>query len=336
MPPFEHLFEPLKLRGHEIRNRILSTGHQTYLAKGGLVSEDLVAYHEARARGGSQAHHCGGGAVSSDGTKRVSRNRRYHRRLHTRLPNAGQGSPSARCETLRSALPFGTALEANVGGASGRRLCSLRRARQSLSYDAARTPGGPHRRADRGLRRRRGALRRGRARRHRACGEPRPAVRAVLEPINQPPAKTRMAAAARTGCAFSVSCLEVVRRTVGDGLVLGIRTPAEEIEPDGLEAEEVTAICLELAQRGAVDVREHDDRLDGRPRRIDTRRAPHGGEDRLCGTEGGLAACRDRSARLRRGTYQPAADRRTGVCRWAGRHVRGWTRALISDPEMPE
>src|SRR5918994_671663 len=52
MPPFEHLFEPLNLRGHKIRNRILSTGHQTYLAKGGLVSEDLVAYHEARARGG--------------------------------------------------------------------------------------------------------------------------------------------------------------------------------------------------------------------------------------------------------------------------------------------
>ncbi len=50
---FKHLFSPLDLRGLEIRNRILSTGHQTYLAQGGLVGGDFIAYHEARARGGA-------------------------------------------------------------------------------------------------------------------------------------------------------------------------------------------------------------------------------------------------------------------------------------------
>ena len=49
---FSHLFKPLRLREVEIRNRILSTGHQTYLAKGNMPGEDFIAYHEARAKGG--------------------------------------------------------------------------------------------------------------------------------------------------------------------------------------------------------------------------------------------------------------------------------------------
>ena len=53
MSTFPQLFSPLTLRRTEIRNRILSTGHQTYLAAGGLPSDDMVAYHEARARGGA-------------------------------------------------------------------------------------------------------------------------------------------------------------------------------------------------------------------------------------------------------------------------------------------
>ena len=49
---FPHLFTPLSLRGHEIRNRILSTGHQTWLAEEGRPGEALIAYHERRAKGG--------------------------------------------------------------------------------------------------------------------------------------------------------------------------------------------------------------------------------------------------------------------------------------------
>ena len=50
---FPRLFSPLVLRGHEIRNRILSTGHQTWLAEGNRPGEAMIAYHEARARGGA-------------------------------------------------------------------------------------------------------------------------------------------------------------------------------------------------------------------------------------------------------------------------------------------
>ena len=49
--PLNHLFSPITLGRTELRNRIVSTGHHTYLADG-QPSEALIAYHEARARGG--------------------------------------------------------------------------------------------------------------------------------------------------------------------------------------------------------------------------------------------------------------------------------------------
>ena len=51
--PFDKLFSPLALRRCEIRNRILSTGHDTTLITGGVPNDALIAYHEARAKGGA-------------------------------------------------------------------------------------------------------------------------------------------------------------------------------------------------------------------------------------------------------------------------------------------
>ncbi|RAF02580.1 oxidoreductase, partial [Burkholderia multivorans] len=49
---FPHLFEPITLGPRTIRNRIVSSGHDTVLADHGQIGPDLVAYHEARAQGG--------------------------------------------------------------------------------------------------------------------------------------------------------------------------------------------------------------------------------------------------------------------------------------------
>ncbi|WP_421579642.1 FAD-dependent oxidoreductase [Shinella sp. M31] len=49
---FPHLFQPLKIRGVVLKNRIMSTGHDTTLPTDGLVNEALLAYHAARAKGG--------------------------------------------------------------------------------------------------------------------------------------------------------------------------------------------------------------------------------------------------------------------------------------------
>ena len=52
MIKYSHLFSPLRIRGCTLKNRIMSTGHDTTLPVDGTVNAGLVAYQEARARGG--------------------------------------------------------------------------------------------------------------------------------------------------------------------------------------------------------------------------------------------------------------------------------------------
>ncbi len=49
---FPTLFSPLRVRGVTLRNRIVSSGHDTVMAADGKVTDQLLAYQEARARGG--------------------------------------------------------------------------------------------------------------------------------------------------------------------------------------------------------------------------------------------------------------------------------------------
>ena len=50
--PFPALFSPLQIGSVTIKNRVVSSGHDTVMAAGGLVSDQMVAYHAARAAGG--------------------------------------------------------------------------------------------------------------------------------------------------------------------------------------------------------------------------------------------------------------------------------------------
>jgi dimethylglycine catabolism A len=49
---FQHLLSPLDIGGVSVRNRTLSTAHRTGYAVDGKVSDRLIAYHQARSRGG--------------------------------------------------------------------------------------------------------------------------------------------------------------------------------------------------------------------------------------------------------------------------------------------
>lgn len=49
---FPSLFSPLQIRSISVKNRILSTGHDTVLPSNNMVNDALVAYHTARAKGG--------------------------------------------------------------------------------------------------------------------------------------------------------------------------------------------------------------------------------------------------------------------------------------------
>lgn len=50
---FPHLFSPFQINKLKLKNRIISTGHETHLNDGGLIGDRMVAYHEARAKGGA-------------------------------------------------------------------------------------------------------------------------------------------------------------------------------------------------------------------------------------------------------------------------------------------
>jgi 2,4-dienoyl-CoA reductase-like NADH-dependent reductase (Old Yellow Enzyme family) len=51
--PFPHLFSPLAVGGAILPNRIVSSGHDTVMVRDGRVTDQLVAYHRARAEGGA-------------------------------------------------------------------------------------------------------------------------------------------------------------------------------------------------------------------------------------------------------------------------------------------
>ncbi len=53
MTAFPHLFSPTQIGSVTAKNRIVSSGHDTVMAENGTISERLIAYQEARARGGA-------------------------------------------------------------------------------------------------------------------------------------------------------------------------------------------------------------------------------------------------------------------------------------------
>ena len=252
MSQFKHLFSPLVLRGKEIRNRILSTGHQTYLSSGGVPGDDMIAYHEARARGGAgliiveaaRFHHsalsdspelivdsddCIPGysriaeAVHRHGAKifgQLSHPGRLTRRMRSGLRGVAV-APSAvmdnRFHTIPRAMPIdlvGELIE-TCGAAAGRF------AQAGLD--------GVELVASHGL---------------------------LFAQFLNPKSNFRedqYGGDRENRMRFLAECLASVRRSVGEEVIVGMRISAEEIEDDGLDAAEVIAVCTALACRGALD-----------------------------------------------------------------------------------
>ena len=53
MTAFPHLFSPARIGSVTVKNRIVSSGHDTVMTEGGAIGDRLIAYHEARAKGGA-------------------------------------------------------------------------------------------------------------------------------------------------------------------------------------------------------------------------------------------------------------------------------------------
>lgn len=253
MTNFPHLFAPLKIRKTKIRNRILSTGHQTNLGEGGAPGDKLIAYHEARAKGGAglivvesarfHATALSDAAVelnigrdsSIEGYRRLaaavhahgatmfgqlSHAGRVSRRLRDGLRDvafAPSAVPDNRFHTMPRAMPLDLIEELieSCGAAAGRLA--------EAGLDGVELVSSH------------GLL-------FAQFLNPRTNVR-----------EDRYGGNIENRMRFLAECLAAVRARVGDDLVIGIRISAEEIESDGLEAAEVIDICKRLAASGAID-----------------------------------------------------------------------------------
>jgi 2,4-dienoyl-CoA reductase-like NADH-dependent reductase (Old Yellow Enzyme family)/thioredoxin reductase len=249
---FTHLFSPLRLREVEIRNRILSTGHQTYLAKRGLPTPEFVAYHAARARGGVglivteaarfhattftdapeiivasddciPAFRALADAVHAHGAKlfgQLSHPGRLSRRVQGGLRGiayAPSAIPDNRFHSMPREMPLAMIGElVDAYGQASRRLVEA-------GYDGIEVA------ASLGL-----------------------LIAQFLNP--QSNRRTdRYGGSRENRMRFLCEVLAEVRRRIGDGRVVGIRISAEEIEAEGLEQDEILEICKELARLNLID-----------------------------------------------------------------------------------
>ena len=252
MTSFKHLFSPLTLRRTEIRNRILSTGHQTYLAVDGLPGDDMVAYHEARARGGAgliiieaarfhetsftespelRVDHddCIPGyrrladAVHAHGAKifgQLSHSGRVSKRISGGLRGiayAPSAVPDNRFHTMPREMPVALIEELEAAcGTAARRFAEA-------GLDGIELV------ASHGL---------------------------LFTQFLNPSVNLRTDAYGGTlenRLRFLADCLATVRRNAGGDLVVGMRCSIEELEAGGLEAADTIASCLELKRLGALD-----------------------------------------------------------------------------------
>ena len=252
MSTFPQLFSPLTLRRTEIRNRILSTGHQTYLAAGGLPSDDMVAYHEARARGGAgliiiEAARFHETALSESPELIVRSDDCIpgYRRLATAVHRHGakifgQLSHSGRLSKRMSGGLRGVAYAPSP--VPDNRFHTMPRAMPvALIEELVDTCGEAARRfAEAGL-----------------DGIELVASHGLLfAQFLSPTVNLRTDAyggSPEHRLRFLADCLAAVRRQVGDDLVVGMRTSIEELEAGGLEAADTIAACQELKCRGALD-----------------------------------------------------------------------------------
>ncbi len=98
----DRLFSPLALGPVTIANRIVSTSHQTTLVHDHLPTDDLIAYHRARAAGGAGLIVIEATAVHSTGLLTAHTLGGYLPQIVPGLPAARRRRPRARHAARRA------------------------------------------------------------------------------------------------------------------------------------------------------------------------------------------------------------------------------------------
>lgn len=330
---FERLFSPLTVRGREIGNRILSTGHQTYLAENHLPGPDMIAYHEARARGGAgliitEAARFHPSAVGEapdllmldDGAipHYAALARAVHRhgaRIFGQLSHPGRVTrrmmdgirgvvwapspvPENRFHVVPREMPEAMVEEIIAAAGEGARRYA------EAGYD------GVELMASHGLLFAQFLNPACNLREDRFGGSPENRLRALAD------------------------ALKAARRAAGDGFVVGLRISADEVEEGGLDAGAMLDACRRLCDLGLVDYINTT---------LGTMAGPQGSIHVVPPMEIATAYVAPHAARIRAAVPVPVfvAGRinqpqiAEGVLAAGQADMCGMTRALITDPDMP-
>ena len=331
---FQHLLSPFAIRNKTFRNRIFSTGHQTRMIVDSQPSDQMVAYHEARARGGA-------GLIITEAA-----------RVH---PTALSDAPAVDASTDACIAPYArvaTAVQrhgcrifgqvSHSGRANDRRRGGLR----GVPYSASAVPD------------------------ERFHNMPRPMsvdlVAEIVEAYGR--AAGRMAEAGLDGVEipashgllpaqflnprinlrtdryggslenrmrFLVETIDAVRRAVGERVVVGIRISIDEMEHDGLEPPETLEICKRLADLDGLDymnvIAGSISGLGGSVHVVPPMMIEHGYTAPLASM---LKNVVDKPVFVAGRINQPQVAER--ILASGAADMCGMTRALISDPQMPE
>ena len=330
--PFEHLFTPHQIRGHEIRNRIFSTAHQTILAEDGVPSDRMAAYHEARAKGGaglivtesarpysddvSHGYYidasndaCITGyrkiaeAVHRHGAKvfgqlnhggRIS----YSHNGLQRVPHGPSAVPDHRFHCMPRIMSKAYILDliAAFAGAAGRMM--------EAGLD------GVELTASHGM-----------------------LMAQFLNPLTNHRAD-EYGGSAENRYRFVAQLIAATRAAIGDDKVLGVRLSAEEIEPDGIDAAGWLDICKRLDEEQGLDYLNVTVGsmmgLGGSIHVVPPMAIDHA---YTAPKAGAIKAVVGKSVFVAGRINQPQIAER--VLADGQAHMCGMTRALISDPEMP-
>jgi 2,4-dienoyl-CoA reductase-like NADH-dependent reductase (Old Yellow Enzyme family)/thioredoxin reductase len=329
---FKHLFSPHAIRGLEIRNRIYSTAHQTILAERGAPGEKMAAYHEARARGGA-------GLIIMESSR----------------PHSDDVSASYYIDASTDACIPGYKLVADKVHKHGCQVFAQinHGGRVTYSHDGMRlVPNGPSLVPD-----------------HRFHCTPRVMSTDYVQNLVQAFAQAarRMAEAGLDGVELVAShgmlmaqflnpltnfrtdqyggseenrfrfiseCITQTRRLIGSEKIIGMRISADEHEPDGIDAPAWLKICKRLndeTELDFIDVTVGSMMGPGGsvhvvpPMQIEhAYTAPRAGE---------IKAVVDKTIMVAGRINQPQLAEQVLAAGQA--HMCGMTRAMISDPEMP-
>jgi 2,4-dienoyl-CoA reductase-like NADH-dependent reductase (Old Yellow Enzyme family) len=248
--PFEALLSPLALGPATLRNRVVSTAHQTSLVHDHLPTDDLVAYQEARARGGVGAVFLEATAVHETGLLTAHTIGGYLPAIAPAYERLG--------EAVRA---HGTRLFVQLFHGGREQIASPPRA-PAIAPSAVPTPR--FRTEPRALTRREIAdVVAGYAAAARLCREGGvdgievSMAHGYLAPQFFAPDTNRRHDEYGGGFAerlrFAREVLEAVRSAAGDAVAMGVRLAADEIAPGTMGPEACAEIAAALCDGGALD-----------------------------------------------------------------------------------